>query len=61
MAEEIVIDVVDGDIVVAGKGIKGSECKSLTAEFEREMGRVEASRKTAEYFESPGVKRKAGA
>ena len=50
--EEIFVDCdPHGGVAVSVKGVKGSGCKKLTAEFEKSLGKEMSSEKTREYFE----------
>lgn len=59
MNEEIEITIEkNGDVSVEGKNIAGADCVKLTAEIEKALGVVTATKKKSEYFQSPKVLRK---
>jgi hypothetical protein len=60
--EEIIIDIdPEGNVRIEGKGIKGPDCLKLTAAIEEAIGTVTSRQKTAEFFQTPPIKRKVGA
>lgn len=52
--EEIVIEIdAQGNVVVEGKGIAGTDCVALTKEIEQALGEVQTKTKTRDYYVAP--------
>lgn len=50
--QEITVDIApNGNPTVSVKGVKGSACKALTAEFEKGLGKKVSSKETKEFYE----------
>lgn len=60
--EEILIDIDEkGNVQVEANGVVGADCKTLTADLERELGDVEAVKYKPAYRQARPQARKVGA